>query len=138
MKNNINSRASRHPLGYPNAGSIFKNVKCESLGECKKIIKCVQISRLSEKLIKDKRDDEVLARFKKMGNIPAGYFLEECCLKGIKMGGAMISAKHANIIVNFNKATAKDVIALMKLAKNKVKENFGISLENEIEVVESS
>lgn len=139
VKNNIKFRSIKQPLGYPNAGSIFKNVKCAGLEECNKLIKRAQITRLSAKRgvrIKDKRDEEVFNRFIKMGVIPAGYFLEECGLKGKKAGGAMISDTHANIIINFNKAKAKDVICLIKAARAKVNEKFGILLENEIKVVD--
>lgn len=139
IKNNITFRSLKQPLGYPNAGSIFKNVRCAGLEECNNLIKSAQMARSSANRgaqIKDKRDDEALGRFKKMGVIPAGYFIEECGLKGKKSGGAMISLTHANIIVNFNNAKAKDVIHLMDAAKRKVNEKFGVRLENEIEVAQ--
>jgi UDP-N-acetylmuramate dehydrogenase len=47
----------------------------------------------------------------------------------------MISAKHANFIVNTGGATAGDVIALMELARQKVKEKRGVDLEPEIRIV---
>jgi len=65
----------------------------------------------------------------------AGYLIEQCGLKGKKINGAMISEKHANFIINAGGAKAKDVINLINLCKEKVKEKFGIELQEEIEYV---
>lgn len=67
--------------------------------------------------------------------IRAGFLIEKCGLKGKKIGGAQISEKHANFIINTGNAKAKDVLALMKLAKQKVKRTFGINLETEVQLV---
>ena len=58
--------------------------------------------------------------------LSAGYLVESCGLKGKRIGGAKISEKQANIIVNFKKAEAKDVSALIDLAKNRSKKNSGL------------
>ena len=63
---------------------------------------------------------------------PAGYLIDQCGLKGEKIGRAMISLKHANFIVNTGGATCQDVISLIALCKKKVKEKFNIVLELEI------
>jgi UDP-N-acetylmuramate dehydrogenase len=73
--------------------------------------------------------------FKNPLNDYAGRLIEEVGLKGKKVGGAMISAKHANYIVNIGEAKADDVLTLMDLARQKVKENTGIQLENEIRII---
>lgn len=65
----------------------------------------------------------------------AGQLIEEAGLKGVRIGQARISEKHANFIVNEGKATARDVIALMGLIKDKVKEKLNVRLEAEIEIV---
>jgi len=65
----------------------------------------------------------------------AGRLIEKAGLKGKRIGGAMISQKHANFIVNTGGAKAEDVIALIDLARNKVKEETGIMLETEIRIV---
>lgn len=67
----------------------------------------------------------------KNGRIPSGKLIEECGLKGYKIGGAMISDIHANFIVNIKDATAKDYLNLTNLAKQRVFEKFGITLEEE-------
>jgi UDP-N-acetylmuramate dehydrogenase len=64
--------------------------------------------------------------------VSAGELIEKCGLKGTRIGDAMISEKHANFIVNLGKANAKDVLELVSLMKQKVKENFSIDLTEEI------
>jgi len=69
-------------------------------------------------------------------NIPgqgAGRLIDQAGLKGTKIGQAMISDKHANFIINLGGAKSKDVIELIKLAKDKVKEKFNLDLEEEIQ-----
>jgi UDP-N-acetylmuramate dehydrogenase len=72
--------------------------------------------------------------FKNPPNDFAGRLVEQVGLKGKKIGGAMISKKHANYIVNTGGATAKDIIGLMNLVRQKVKKETGIELEPEIQV----
>lgn len=61
----------------------------------------------------------------------AGALIEQCGLKGYCSGGAMIWDKHANFIINKDKATAKDIMDLVKLAQSEVKKKFDIDLECE-------
>jgi UDP-N-acetylmuramate dehydrogenase len=65
----------------------------------------------------------------------AGKLIEEAGLKGRRIGGAMISDKHANFIVNAGGAKAGDILALMELAQDKVRKKLGIELLPEIRVV---
>lgn len=65
----------------------------------------------------------------------AGRLIETVGLKGRRIGGAMISEKHANVIVNVGGASAQDILALMELARQRVKEQTGVHLEPEIRVV---
>lgn len=73
--------------------------------------------------------------FKNPPGLFAGKLLEECGLKGRRVGGAEISPVHANVIVNTGGATAEDVKALMTEMKKAVKGRFGIELEPEIQIV---
>ena len=57
----------------------------------------------------------------------AGRLIEACGLKGTRRGGAAISPRHANVIVNEGGATASDVLALMRLARDTVRERFGVN-----------
>ena len=65
----------------------------------------------------------------------AGRLIDAAGLKGMRVGGAMISPKHANFIVNASKASASDILALMDLAMCKTRELFNIQLISEIKVV---
>ena len=73
--------------------------------------------------------------FKNPPNDYAGRLIELAGLKGNKIGGAMISEKHANYIVNTGDATAKDILDLLTLIQEKVKKENGIKLEPEIKIV---
>ena len=72
--------------------------------------------------------------FRNPENDYAGRLIEECGLKGKTIGGAEISSKHANFIVNKSNATGQDVIDLINLAKKEVKEKFNIELNQEQEL----
>ena len=65
----------------------------------------------------------------------AGYLIDKAGLKGTKKGGAMISDKHANFIVNLGDAKSSDIISLIKLIKNKILSDFNVSLNLEIKLV---
>jgi UDP-N-acetylmuramate dehydrogenase len=65
----------------------------------------------------------------------AARLIEACGLKGAVRGGAMISPKHSNFIVNAGGATAADIEALVLLAQQAVREQFGVELEREVRIV---
>jgi len=88
-------RQEKHPLEYPNAGSIFKNIPGQ----------------------------------------PAGKIIEEMGMKGESIGGARISPKHANFIVNTGKATATHVLQLISLVQKKAREEKGVNLETEVVII---
>ena len=73
--------------------------------------------------------------FKRTKQYPAGFLIEQAGLKGTRIGGAQISPKHANFIVNLGGAKAADVKALIDLAQERVRDRFGVELELEIELV---
>lgn len=70
---------------------------------------------------------------------PMGYFtgkiIEDCGLKGLRVGGAQVSEKHAGFIVNIGDATADDVVCLVKLVREKVRIETGLVLEPEIKLL---
>lgn len=66
------------------------------------------------------------------GKLAAGKLLEEIGAKNMKYGGAEISEKHANIIINTGNATSDDIFSLAEKLKMKVQEKFGILLEEEV------
>jgi UDP-N-acetylmuramate dehydrogenase len=73
--------------------------------------------------------------FKKIEGVGAGRLVDQCGLKGFRVGDAQISHIHANIMVNLGRATASDVIGLIRHAQREVKDRFGYELEAEINFV---
>ena len=73
--------------------------------------------------------------FKNPGTIPAGKLVDELGLKGMRVGGAMVSVEHGNFIVNDGTATAQDVLELIALLKAKAREARGIELNTEVEII---
>jgi UDP-N-acetylmuramate dehydrogenase len=69
------------------------------------------------------------------GGIPAGQIIDELGLKGTQIGGAKISEKHGNFIVNVSNAHARDIITLIDIVKKKAREDRGIDLETEIKII---
>jgi UDP-N-acetylenolpyruvoylglucosamine reductase len=63
----------------------------------------------------------------------AGRMIEECGLKGHRIGGAIVSPRHANFIENADSASTVDCIAVMAEARRRVREQFGIELEHEVQ-----
>jgi len=114
IKEILKLRKEKQPLELPCAGSVFKNVPI------KKVPKKIQ-KKFKEKI--------------KNGFLPAGVLIEAAGLKGFQIGGAKISEKHANFIVNTGEAKAKDVLKLIELIKKRVKKKFKIELKEEIVLV---
>ncbi len=97
---------------FPSAGSVFKNLEFKNQPvDFQKMI--------NEEKIKG-------------GMVAVGYLIDQCGLKGKRSGNAQISEQHANFIVNLGGAKAEDVLRLINLCRESVKEKFNISLEEEI------
>jgi len=96
------------------------------------------IKKSVELYLKQKKDRQPLnypsegSVFKNPSGKFAGKLIEDCGLKGKIIGGAKISEKHANFIVNFDNAKASDVKKLILFIKKSVKDKFKINLEEEI------
>ena len=73
--------------------------------------------------------------FKNPEEKPAGQLVDECGLKGFRVGGASVSDVHGNFIINDGDATADDVIALIEHVRVKVFEQTGIELKTEVQIV---
>ncbi len=113
----INYRKEKHPLEYPNAGSVFKNI---------------DVKKIPAKFHAEFRD-----RIKQdpFPIVPAAWFIIGASLAGKKAGQAQISKKHSNYIVNLGGAKARDVITLIGMVKKKVKKAYNINLEVEVQLV---
>lgn len=114
IKNYLEQRRSKQPW-EPSAGSVFKNI---------------QFDKLSKKL-----QDIIPTEKIKAGKVAVAYFTELAGLKGHQIGQAQISPKHNNFIVNLGGAKASDVLSLINLIKQEIKNKFGIELEEEIQLV---
>ncbi len=73
--------------------------------------------------------------FRNPPNDHAARLIEACGLKGTRIGGAEISKKHANFIVNSGGASAADIETLIDLAQETVREKFGVDLEREVRII---
>ena len=110
----VDYRNNRHPMDSPSIGSTFKNIPLDSLSP--------ELQKEFSPLVKVDPFPVVLAT----------KLLALCNLKGKKVGGAVISDKHPNFIINTGNATAKDVKELIEIAKEAVKKKYNIDLEEEI------
>lgn len=122
IKNYLNKRNYSQDLSHSSAGCVFKNIPWTR----KDIDK--------EKLIEYHSE---LRQFSDKPNIPAGFLIDYLGLKGFQIGGARISRKHGNFIINQEKATAEDVIILIGFIKERIHRHYGLQLEEEIQIVYS-
>lgn len=114
IEDKINKRKLRHPLEYPNVGSIFKNVP---------------ISKFSKEVLRE------LSQYIKDDPFPVIPTAKLSFLAGVSgktVGDAQLSTKHTNFIVNLGNAKATDVKKLIQIVQKAVKERFGVDLEVEI------
>jgi len=125
-------RKSTFPSSHILVEAIFK---CEK-GDIDKILSN------KDKFSKSRRNNQPL-KYRSAGSvfknpsqkIAAGYLIDQSGLKGVQKGGAMISDKHANFIVNLGDASSEDILYLIKLIKRKVIKKFNIELELEIKLL---
>lgn len=110
-------RKERHPLEYPNAGSMFKNVPLSSVPES-----------FHEFVLQAVKQDPFPV-------VPAAFLIAQANLKGMGEGGAQVSEKHPNYIVNMGEAKAKDITTLIARVKEKIASQFGIQLEEEVTIL---
>jgi UDP-N-acetylmuramate dehydrogenase len=72
--------------------------------------------------------------FQNPRGMSAGMLIDQCGLKGERLGGAEVSQRHANFFIAHPGATAKDILQLIDLVRNRVAERMGVELETEIEI----
>jgi len=145
VQKNIEYRFKNQPLYYPSAGSVFKNVPLTQINADYTQINADSQTQINadytqintDNISVNQRTHQYLSTFPIKTDpfpiIPAAYLISEAGLKGVSFGGAMISPKHPNFIVNVLSATAYDVKNLILLTKNEVYKKFKIKLEEEIE-----
>lgn len=108
-------RRARQPLEYPNIGSMFKNTDIAK-------VPAAIVKRFEAKIKTDP-----------FPVLPTAILIDAAGLKGRTLGGAQISEKHPNFIINRSgRATAEEVKGLMEIIKSEVKKQFGVELEQEV------
>jgi UDP-N-acetylmuramate dehydrogenase len=118
VENYRKARIEKHPLEYPSAGSIFRNVPL------------VEVQPLLLEKFKDAIKNDPFPV------VPAAKIVAEAGLAGEKNGDAQVSKKHTNFIVNLGQAKSSDVLELIEKVKSIVKEKFGIQLNVEPIIVD--
>ncbi len=117
---NITYRQEKHPLDYPNCGSVFKNIsKPEEV----------------ERILESWGDIADLVKNKWHGKVSMGYIIARLGFAGQQNGGAQVSEKHQNFIINKGGASANDVKGLITEIEEEMQESFGFTPEIEIEIV---
>lgn len=113
LRNVIDSRKGKHPAGK-SCGSFFRNISLTELDEDIK-------AKLGKWAVCDK--------------IPAAKLIDEAGCKGMRVGDAEVSLRHANFIMNLGAATSADIKSLADKVRLKVQEEFGVKLEEEVRVI---
>ena len=107
-------RKEKHPIEYGNCGSVFKRVDVNDI-------------KLG---LWEKHPD--MRHAVRDGQIAIAYFIDQCGLKNVRIGGAEVSDKHPNFIVNkTGNATAEDIVILSSIMRSRVHQKFGVILEEE-------
>ena len=119
-KDTIEYRAARHPLEYGSCGSIFKAIDVNDI----RLANFTQYPRFRESIKADP-----------FPVVPAACFIDEAGLKGYRVGGSMVSRKHPNFFVNFDRASAEDVMILISLVRQRLVHIFDIIPEEEVQYV---
>ncbi|WP_265444020.1 UDP-N-acetylmuramate dehydrogenase [Acetivibrio straminisolvens] len=100
-----------------------------------------EIKALMDDLTKRRQDKQPLEMpsagsvFKRPEGYFAGKLIEDCGLRGYRIGGAEVSNKHCGFIVNSGNAKAKDILDLIQYIQNTVKMKFGVEMQTEVRIV---
>lgn len=123
--------------------SLFQTLNCVILETTLKlqIGNKEQIEEKMQEYSKKRRESQPLdmpsagSTFKRGDNFITAKLIDESGLKGYSIGGAEVSNKHAGFIVNKGNATAKDIIDLINYVKEKVYEEFGKTIQEEVKII---
>jgi len=120
-KKNIQYRKEKHPLEYPNCGSVFKNInKKEDV----------------EKVLSVFPDIQEMVENKWYGKVSMGYLIGRLGFENYTVGKAQVSPKHNNFIVNLGDAKSAEVRQIIRDIQEKFQDTFGFQPEVEVEIVE--
>ncbi len=116
MNELLEKRKKEQPLGASSAGCIFKNFKFSVYGG-------------------PAGGWQVPEEFLKNKTIPAGWLIDKAGMKGFCVGRVCVSERHGNFSLTQSGATAGELIQLIYVIKNKVREKFGIELQEEVQYI---
>lgn len=100
-----------------------------------------QIKETMDDLAKKRREKQPLeypsagSTFKRPEGYFAGKLIQDVGMKGYRVGGAMVSEKHSGFVINYDKATAQDILGVINDVRDRVNEEYGISLETEVKIL---
>lgn len=117
----LSYRNKTQPQGFPSTGCVFKNPDTEKHKE--QLLNCFD------------ENDEKVRQFLKVGKISAGWLVEQAGMKRKRIGGAEVSDRHGNFILNVDNATSSDVQQLIEEIKEAVYTQYHIPLEEEIHIM---
>lgn len=135
----LDLRKQNQPLEKPSAGSFFRNPSIAFLEKSKKnnLIDLFVKNEMKRfpKEDKESQEKEIREKCSQSESLPAAFLIDATGLKGRSVGGAQVSEKHANFIVNTGNAKTEDVIILGSVVKQKVRSKFSVQLFEEVEYV---
>jgi UDP-N-acetylmuramate dehydrogenase len=108
-------RDAKYPPTMKCAGSIFKNLLLADLPP--------RVQR------------EIPGQVVREGKVPSAWFLEQTGVKGMRRGDIQVASYHANLVYNDGAGTASDLFLVIQELKRRVRERFGIDLEEEVQYV---
>ena len=116
----IRQRKLPNPAEVGNCGSFFKNPILPKE-------KYIELQQLYSQIPSYKVDDLNV-------KVPAGWLIDTCGLKGYRVGDAGVHTEQALVLVNYGKATGKEILAVAHYVKDQVFEKFGVALEFEVNI----
>lgn len=132
MESNLAKRKASQPLDAGSAGCLFKNYEIQSDDELQRIQSKLDLPfevSVSPRISAGQPRRETTRR------ISAGWLIDQLGLKGFEMGGAKVSTVHGNFLVNSGTATADEVVQLIAFIKTRVRDAYGIILQEEVQYI---
>lgn len=119
MEEIMKMRKEKQPLDASSAGCAFKNFEFTDESVLDILKRSVEVP---ESMIKNK-------------SVSVGWLIDQAGMMGESVGDAQVSTKHGNFFLNKGKAQAQDILALISRVKMKVRDEFGIELQEEVQLV---
>ena len=116
----LRCRLTTQPKNAKCAGCVFKNFEYDSDDD---------IAQLHDEVA------DIPPKFLEQKRIPAGWLIDRAELKGTRVGGAYISQEHGNFLINDGSATADHIAQLIAVVKTRIRDHFGIQLQEEVQYI---